>query len=85
MLRAAGWPGDAIADAAAVAWCESRWRPAAVGDSGRSLGLMQLWSGWFAWAGEDTERWADPVVNARVALAVWRVYGWAQWACRAHE
>lgn len=82
VLEMAGWPGEARAEAAAVAWCESRWSPGAVGDGGSSLGLFQLWSGWFGWAGEDAGRWADPVVNARSALAVWRAYGWAPWACR---
>jgi hypothetical protein len=49
---------------------------------------MQLWLGWFPWAGEDPERWADPVVNARVALRVVErdlALGrdaWAQWSCR---
>lgn len=88
VLRAAGWDGERLEEAARVAWCESRWSPSAVGDSGSSRGLLQLWSGWFDWAGEDLSRWADPVVNARVALRVLErdlALGrdpWAQWTCR---
>lgn len=82
VLDAAGWPRGEWERALAVAWCESRWRPTAVGDGGASLGLWQLWRGWFGWAGESEALWADPVVNARVALAVWRQHGWEEWACR---
>jgi hypothetical protein len=82
VLRRAGWPPEEWERARAVAWCESRWRPDAVGDGGDSLGLFQLWGGWFAWAGVSAEQWADPVVNAAVALRVWETHGWEEWACR---
>jgi hypothetical protein len=90
VLRAAGWEGELLEQAVEVAWCESRWQPAARnGDA--ILGLFQLWGGWFPWAGEDLERWADPVVNARTARRVVErdvALGrgpWAQWACRPSE
>lgn len=67
----AGVPGEWRADLAAIAACESRLRPGAVGDGGNSLGLHQLWTGWFA-VGEDP---MDPVTNARVALRVREVRG----------
>lgn len=61
----------AHADAAcAVAWCESRWHPHAVGDGGNSLGLFQLWTGWAAWYGVPVEALYDPVTNTAVARAV---------------
>lgn len=61
----------AHADAAcAVAWCESRWNPGAVGDGGNSLGLFQLWTGWAAWYGVPVEALYDPVTNTAVARAV---------------
>jgi hypothetical protein len=88
VLEVAGWPEELREQAMAVAWCESRWSPWALGDGGSSRGLMQLWLGWFAWAGEDPTRWMDPVVNARVALRVVErdlALGrdaWAQWSCR---
>lgn len=83
VLAMAGWPQALRGEAAAVAWCESRWQTGAVGDGGSSLGLFQLWSGWFGWAGEPLEQWADPVTNAKVALAVHqRDLGWRQWSCQ---
>jgi len=81
VLRRAGWPEEELENARAVAWCESRWRPHAVGDGGDSLGLFQLWGGWFRWAGVPIESWGDPVVNAAVALRVWQQHGWEEWAC----
>lgn len=88
VLAAAGWPPELVPDAIAVAWCESRFSPGAVGAGGAVLGLFQLWDGWFGWAGVPVDRWADPVANAKVALAVARrdlaIYGthWHQWQCK---
>lgn len=84
VLRLAGWPADAIDAAAAVAWCESRYSPRAIGDGGSSLGLFQLWVGWFPWAGVDPDRWADPITNAAVARMVWERdrRTWRQWSCQ---
>lgn len=85
VARFAGLPEE---EAVAVAWCESRFRPTAVGDEGRSLGLWQLWSGWFPAAGQDLEDWADPFVNAAVARYVMEYsiahgqHPWAQWSCK---
>lgn len=83
-LRAAGWPDALLGEARAVAFCESRWHPDSVNTTGAgSYGLMQMWLGWFPWAGEDPAQWASPVVNARVALRVYEHDGdWRQWACR---
>jgi hypothetical protein len=89
VLVEAGWPAALHAQALAVAWCESMWSPNADGDQGRSKGLFQLnESTWFRYAGEDPERWADPLVNARVAWATYqydigRGYEpWTQWSCK---
>lgn len=88
VLALAGWPEEARGEAAAVAWCESRWSPYARGDGGNSLGLFQLWSGWFPWAHVELELWNDSVANARVALAVYRRdlslgrNPWSQWSCQ---
>lgn len=90
VLSVAGWPEALHSEALAVAFCESKWSPFALGDSGRSAGLFQLnIATWFRYAGEDAERWADPLVNARVALATYyydlgRGYRpWTQWSCRS--
>lgn len=95
VLAEAGWSGAALEEALAVAWCESRWSPWATGASlpasegnlpqaqhGEIYGLFQLWGGWFPWAGEDLERWMDPVTNARVALHLYQRDGWRQWQCK---
>lgn len=89
VLAEAGWPVDLWGQAKAVAWCESRWSPYAVGDGGASRGVFQLnVATWFRYAGEDPAQWADPVVNARVAWATYqydlgRSYApWKQWTCK---
>jgi len=89
-------PHEWRADLAAIAVCESKLSPGAIGDSGNSLGLHQLdWQTWFAHAlglgivvESEREQWADPVVNSRVALGVIRydvARGYApflQWTCQ---
>lgn len=77
----AGVPGDWRAPLKMIAACESHWMPGAVGDSGNSLGLHQLWRGWFS-PGDDP---LDPVTNTRVAVAVraqrGRFGGAGGWTC----
>ncbi len=71
--------------ACAVAWCESKYDPHAVGDGGRSLGIFQLWTGWAAWYGVQVDALFDPAVNAAVARAVFehrgRWGGAGGWTC----
>jgi soluble lytic murein transglycosylase-like protein len=67
--------GDRSEEACAVAWCESRYQPEALGDinaqgEAQSLGLFQLWRGWAPWAGYQPEQLLDPAINVRVALKV---------------
>lgn len=84
LLAEAGWPAELIPQALAVSWCESKWSPAAIGDSGRSVGLFQLWNGWF----HEGEEPLDVLTNARVALRVREVRGrWGGgggWSCADH-
>lgn len=85
ILRAAGWPEPWIPDILTIAACESSggkrdadgalFHPGEAGDGGNSLGWLQLWSGWWRAAGEDLERWFDPLVNARVGLYIRTVRG----------
>jgi hypothetical protein len=75
ILAIASVPSDWWPEFEAIAWCESRWRSDAIGDGGSSVGMWQVWRGWFAPAGIDGEAWADPVSNARVALHVRQVRG----------
>jgi hypothetical protein len=85
IMAAAGVPPEWRGQFAAIAWCESRWRRDAVGDGGSSLGMWQLWRGWFDRAGIDLTYWADPVANARVAIYVrqsrGRFGGGGGWTC----
>lgn len=88
ILQEAGWPEHLWGEAKQIAWCESRWRPGAVGDGGNSLGAFQLWYGWFSKAGYSSADYADPVVNATVARYVYEVRGsrWGGgggWSCAA--
>lgn len=61
-----------------IAWCESKYSPGAVGDSGNSVGLFQIgksrpgWQGWFLYFGIDEATAYDPVVNAQVAVLIVR-------------
>ena len=94
VLALAGWPLELHGQALAVSRCESGWRPGAVGDGGRALGLLQLhdglgngeaWGGgwgWWSWAGVSIDEAFDPVTNARVARLVYERSGWAPWTCR---
>ena len=71
LLAEAGAPAEWVPDMLTIAWCESKFSPLAKGDSGNSLGLWQLWSGWFR-AGEDP---FDALTNARVAVRVREIRG----------
>jgi hypothetical protein len=69
------------ADLKTIAWCESYWKPRAVGDSGNSLGLHQIWFGWF----RADENPFDPVTNTMVAVRIretrGRFGGGGGWSC----
>jgi len=77
--------GEQAPAACAVAWCESRFDPHAVGDGGASLGLFQLWTGWASWYGISVDALFDPATNAAVARAVYdhrgRWGGAGGWTC----
>lgn len=81
VLALAETPAEWVEPMVVIAWCESRFSPYAIGDSGSSLGIMQLWSGWFA----DGEAHFDPLTNVRVALRVretrGRFGGQGGWSC----
>lgn len=95
-LAAADVPPSLRPAFAAIGACESHHNPAAVGDSGNSLGWLQInWRTWFPYAlsrglvsAEDKDRWDDPVVNARVGYSV-VLYSidrgqapFSQWTCQ---
>ncbi len=81
----AGWAGEHLDDLVLIAWCESRFMPAARGMW--ALGLMQVMPFWFEVAGEDLSQWSNPVTNLRVALVAFETDvkqgkdPWAAWQC----
>lgn len=84
--QAGAEPAD-VGGLVAISWCESRWRPWVRNASG-AAGLFQLMPMWFAYAGYPLESWADPMVNARVAVLVvaydrgqGHPFGY-QWVCK---
>ena len=83
---AAGWPAELADSVARVAWCESRFRPDAIGYG--AYGLMQVVPLWFEYAGLSFESWADPLTNLKAALAAFRYHEaeghspWAAWTCK---
>lgn len=102
IANVAGWPAEKIQDLLIIARCEAgsgsepaSWifYPGETGDSGRSLGWLQLNEGHFpraASAGsvtiEESHLWWDPTVNAKVALWLYnargqRFAGGGGWSC----
>ncbi len=72
------WP---CSEALAVAWCESRYDPAAENPSG-AKGLWQFMPV-HNWRLGPGETFYDPVVATRIAYEVWSEQGWTPWrACR---
>lgn len=89
-LTAADWPQELIPEAREVIYCESRNNPNAASPNGLYRGLFGLARMWFIYAGEDPGKWADPIINAKVAHETY-LYDinkgqapWTQWdpACR---
>ncbi len=72
------WP---CAEALAVAFCESRYDPAARNSSG-AKGLWQFMPV-HDWRLGPGETFYDPVVATRIAYEVWSEQGWTPWeSCR---
>jgi hypothetical protein len=74
LLRAGAEPGW-LAPFLVIVRCESGFNLSAIGDHGASLGIFQLWYGWFPKAGESRHEFRDLDVSARVAVYVRRVRG----------
>lgn len=91
ILVAAGWPSELHRQALDVAFCESRYGPGSINYDGPWYGIFQLSEMWFAYAGESFASWADPLVNARTALAVYYhdinkgLGPWKQWGCKPKQ
>lgn len=70
LMAYVGVPAEWRADMLTIAECESRLSPAAWGDGGQSLGILQLWRGWPQTLGLGPVDLFDPVVNVRVGWLV---------------
>ena len=85
VLAEAGAPADWVEPLLAIAWCESRYSPYAIGDSGNSLGIWQLWRGWAAPMGYTPDDLHDPLKAAKTAIYVrtvrGRFAGGGGWSC----
>lgn len=88
--------GEEAPAACAIAFCESRYNPLALGDHGVSYGLFQLhtgWAGpsgpygWASWYGVAPADLYDPLINAQAAKAIHAYLGrWGGsggWTCAA--
>jgi hypothetical protein len=85
LLEFTGWP-KALADTAyRIAYCESKLSPYAIGDGHASLGLFQIWSGWFAAFRYPLDQWSNIIVNATVARLIYErrghFGGGGWWSC----
>lgn len=86
----AGFTGQDLIDAVAVAGAESSWNPNVIGDpteNGRAVGLWQIMDGvWASKMGTDREGLKDPWLNARAAKMITegslaqRHGKWSDWA-----
>lgn len=75
------WP---VAEALAIAWCESRLEPRAYNRSSGASGLFQVVPYWHAWRMAPGESLFDPEVNVRIAHEIYLAWGrsWRAWECR---
>jgi Fe2+ or Zn2+ uptake regulation protein len=73
----AGFRGDNLLRAVAEAKGESGWDENAVGDGGKSIGLMQIHTGFNPWARGMNLR--NPFANMRAAYKIWKSQGWGAW------
>ena len=65
-----------------VADCESRMDPGAVGWTGESFGLFQIYAPVWAHVFPDFwEMWGDPDWNTSHGYIIWQRSGWGAWDC----
>lgn len=96
VLVVAGWHGEHLEDALAVAECESTLQPHVIGDGGSAMGLFQIH--WCNWTNECLDgfesrypnpltyrEWGKPlnaVHNAYLARIIFHRSGWNRWTCQ---
>lgn len=90
-MEMADVPQEWQRDFLALAWCESRYQPGAIGDGGASLGLLQIQpyaGGRHLWRLEalgyepDPELLLDPIINLEVGVHIRETNGnFRAWSC----
>ena len=91
LARSVGWPKSQRAELARIMWRESRCNPAAHNPAdpwGGSFGLLQINGanvGWATRSGYISTRndLLDPKHNVKVALELWKLYGWRPWGTKS--
>ena len=86
VLDESPWPAELHDEVVEIAFCESSWNPAAVGDDGLALGLMQVRTDYHAALAEKYDL-LSPSDNL---IAAWAIYVQAQetfrpWSCWKQE
>jgi soluble lytic murein transglycosylase-like protein len=67
-----------------VAYCESRFDPAAVSPDGANFGVMQVNKIHAAKVGGDLALLLEPKINLEVAHQIWLDQGWKPWSCKPY-
>jgi soluble lytic murein transglycosylase-like protein len=91
LAREVGWPKSERGNIRRIMWRESRCNPDAFNGRdpwGGSMGLLQINGSNLGWAIRNG--WIDtredlfrPRQNLRVALELWRLYGWRPWGTKS--
>ena len=66
-----------------IAWCESRYDPAAVNQESDAQGLFQFLPSTWRGTPQAAASPFDPAANAQAAVWLYQTYGPDQWACQA--
>ena len=75
LLPETSWPESEWATVEAVAWCESRWDPSAVGLLGEQ-GVLQVRPEFHGPVPSDV------LGQLEQGYSIWSEYGWTPWSCR---
>ena len=86
VLDKSPWPAELHDEVVEIAFCESSWNPAAVGDDGLALGLMQVRTDYH----QALAKKYDLLSPSDNLVAAWAIYVQAQetfrpWSCWKQE
>lgn len=89
--KQAGWDNESITELRKVVFCESSFKPTAIGGNNQWYGLMQISPFWFDVMEYPFEKWSDPLVNLRVGRLIYErnielgQNRWYHWSCKPWE